>query len=430
MDDKYSKVKDRLVPGSSFFALVIALSPILGQYASMIPGVSLADIFLGASCIILLLLNRKYKIDKSKAKLLILFWFYAVFISMFSFFVQQNLSLLVLTRIIRTSFFIFVILLTHKNVNQKLLIKIYKIISLVAAGYIIAQFVVYNLSGILLPFKLLPMPWMDGRVFGINEALGWAERWYLRPSAFFLEPGYAAQYLFPALVFALFGWANEKRKMDVKSVILIFTALILTTSSQGIYIGVIILFLYFMLTVKKKYSYITVIKNIILSVAFFISSFIFINSNVFQRSMNYIIGNTTAGGSTAFRVLRGPAVFIEIPPLYNFIGVGHGNIGEFVFRNNISTSYDPLVMTLVGADYVNGISTVLLYYGIGGLFLWLWFMYALFRGTNVVGKLILIAFFILMFVSGTFISYNTILYFALIYSCLKNNGHNHRDYYL
>lgn len=417
MDDNY-RVKNRFVQGKSFFALAIVLSPILGQYSSIIPGLSLADIFLGISCIVLLLLNCEYKFNKSKSEPLVMFWFYAIFISLLSFLIQQNLNLIVLTRIIRTSFFVFIILLTHNNVNQKVLLKVYKFISLAASLYIIAQVIVYNISGVLLPFKLLPMPWMDGRNFGINEALGWAERWYLRPSAFFLEPGYAAQYLFPALVFSLWGWFDDDQKIDLKLVGVISLALILTTSSQGIYIGIIILFLYFIVSIKKKGSYDTAIKNMIMSMILMTSAFIFINSNTFQRSMNYIVGSTTAGGSTAFRLLRGPAVFLKTPALYQFIGLGHGNIGNFVLRNNIFTNYDPISMTLIAADYVNGISSVLLFYGIGGLILWLVFIYTIFKDTDIIGKLIIITFVILMFVSGTFITYHTILYISLVYSCL------------
>jgi len=416
MGDNNNRARDGHVPGSVFFALIIVLSPILGQYASVIPGLSIVDIFLGICCIVLLILNRKYRLNRLNTKPLVIFWFYAIFISMFSFLLQQSLNLIVLTRIIRTSFFIFIILLTHNNVNQKVLFKAYKTVSLFAAIYIIAQVIVYNIFGVLLPFKLLPMPWMDGRIFGTTEAIQWAQRWYLRPSAFFLEPGYAAQYLLPALVFALFGWFSDEQKFDLKYVALIFTALALTTSSQGLHIGVIIISLYFMGYISKKGSYLSIIKNAIIFVTFIIGFLFLINTDFFNNSISYIIGNSTAGGSTAFRLLRGPAVYNKLPILYKVIGVGHGNIGEFVLRNGIYTKYDPSIMELIAADYVNGISAVLIYYGILGLVLWGIFIFKLWHKTAITGRYIIVTFIILTFVSSTFISYTTILYVALIYS--------------
>ena len=47
-----------------------------------------------------------------------------------------------------------------------------------------------------------------------------------------------------------------------------------------------------------------------------------------------------AGGSFNQRVLRGIIVYQEIPPFYQFFGVGLNNLEPYMNENNISTYYD------------------------------------------------------------------------------------------
>ena len=162
---KKNEIKLHSVSHGKIFSIAILLGPILGQYASFIPGVSLGDIFLAVTAFLILFFNRGYQIKRNTAKPIILFWFYGILISGCSFLLQQQLSFIVVTRIIRFSFYVFLIIICADNLNKEFLLTAYKKISVVISCYIIIQYIIYNLSGILLPFKILPFSWLDAVIW-------------------------------------------------------------------------------------------------------------------------------------------------------------------------------------------------------------------------------------------------------------------------
>lgn len=410
------EIEHKTVRLGALLSYAILLGPLLGQYASFVPGISLGELLLIVSTILILLYNKGYRVKLNRVKPLLLLYFFGTTISLFSFLLQQQLSLLVITRMIRFSFYLFLVILCSCNLNKLVILKAYKKLCIVISAYIILQFIIFNIFGVLLPFKLLPFPWMDGRIYGVEEATHWATIFYLRPSGFFLEPAYAAQFLLPGLLFSLYGWSiNKPQKINLLSFFLVLTALLLTNSSTGILISLIIIFMYFAQLVKKNKKYVDVIKNAFI-VIFVIAIFLFFTqSELFNRTVRYVIGNISGGGSTALRVFRGFAVFLELPMLFKFIGVGHGNLGQYVINNGITTNYDSVSDTLIAADYTNAISISLLYYGILGFILYLNLFKNLLINTKHQFKLLVIVLFVLSFVSSIFFNVNMLLYMCLIY---------------
>lgn len=408
MEKRISKKKSKL------FTLVLVTLPIFGQYSSMIPGVSLADLFL-LFVVANIMLNRAKKFDLVKNKILYILWYYGLIISLISLLIQQSFSIEFVTRFIRFSFYVItIILLSNEDFYKENLIKYYKILSLLISIYIILQFLIYNVSGILLPFKVLPFEWIDGRIYGTQEALAWASRWYLRPSGIFVEPGYAAQYLFPGVLFSLYGWFDLTSKHRKLVLMIILLAIILTTSSQGLFISLFLITLYIMQRLVSSDSLHKVVKNIIIIMLFILIIILFINTIIFERSLTYIIANIRSGGSTALRVFRGFSVYFKLPPIYKAIGVGHGNIGNFVIDNNITTIYDPTPLDDISADYANALSQSLLYYGIIGFILMvLYHINLIYRSSKEI-KPLLIAFFLLTIVSSNFFNLTTIFLLVLI----------------
>ncbi len=418
-----SKTKANKGLGSSkFLTLVIVFSPIIGQYASRIPGVNIADILLGISCILVLLFSGGFNLSLKKTKPLILFWLFGTFISLISFFVQQELGVDIITRFVRFSFYIFVIIISANNFDKNIALKMYKILCVIISIYIILQVTIYHSTGIILPFKVFPMPWANGRIFDVNEAISWATRWYFRPTGVFVEPGYAAQFLLPGLVFSLYGWMKnqESKAIDVKSTVLIFIALVLTTSSQGIFIAMIILGLYSISFIRKSKGNMKIVKCLLMIIISIVFIKVFMNLDVVEKSLDKVIGSSTGGGSTALRVFRGFEVFIQLPLLYKVIGVGHGNLGDFVLNSGIVTKYDPPVMTQISADYASGISLALLYYGIIGIVLLGWFYWSLWKNTKNQFRLVATILIILSFVSGSLIDITSIFYVSFIYAGYEN----------
>jgi len=397
-------------------SLILVTLPIFGQYSSFIPGVSLGDLLL-LFVMLTIIINKNLKINIRKNRVLCIFWYYALISSLVSFLFQQVFYLKSCTRFIRFSFYVLaIILLTSEVFYKEHLINYYRILSLLISIYIILQFFIYKIFGILLPIKILPLEWIDGRVYGTQEALLWASVFYLRPSGIFAEPGYAAQYLIPGVLLSLYGWYDISLKNNkIRDFVIILSAIILTTSSQGLYLSLFIVFVYIIQRFAERNTLDNMMNNVIIVILGLFVFVFFINSIIFERSVVYVLNNIR-GGSTGLRIFRGIAVYLKLPLLYKVIGVGHGNIGNYVINNNITTIYDPMPLDLVSADYTNAISQSLLYYGIIGLVLMTKYYISIIKKSSMEIKPLTIVFFMMTFISSVFFNLTTIFYMILILS--------------
>jgi len=397
---------------SKLFTLMIIISPILKQYISGIPGVTLADITLGVASLFLLLKSR-FRFSFQKVQPLMLFWFFGITISLFSLMVQQSLNFEIISRIIRYSFYVFLIIVSSKHFQLNYALKIFKYLTVIISIYIITQTLTYNLLEIILPFKILPIPL--ARNIDIVDLKQMASAYYLRPPGIFVEPGYAAQFLLPGLVFSLYGWF-EKEKEDIKSVLLIFTALILSTSSLGIFLGALAIGIYLVTLIVSNKSYVGLFRIFIIIPIIIVIVVLLLNLDIVQISINKVTGEVRAGGSVALRIYRGYAIFFQLPLLYKLIGVGHGNLGNFVIENSVITKYDSNNMTDTAADYVNGISAVALYYGIIGIVILFYLYINIIKKTKGVFRLIAIIYIALNLVEGAIFNITALYYLSFIYS--------------
>lgn len=401
---------------SRLYTLTILLSPILRQYVSGIPGVTLAELTLGISCM-LLLMNNGLKISFKKIKPLMFLWFIGILLSLISFLIQQSISFEAISRLIRFSYYVCLIFVASRYFQLRYAVKVLKFLTLAVSIYIVLQIVVYNLEGIVLPFKVLPFPL--GRDIDIEYMTQFASTYYLRPTGIFVEPGYVAQFLLPGLALSLFGWL-ENDKVDIKNVILILLALILTTSSQGVFLGGLILSGFLFHRIKSNKSYSGVIKNIILIAIMILLFKALLNLDNVQLALNKVTGEIRSGSSYALRIYRGFAVFAELPLIYKIIGVGHGNLGSFVIDNGIFTKFDPINITMSSAEYTNGISSVLLYYGIIGFAFFLNLYMSFFRKTKNVFRVIFILLIGVSFVANITFDVLIIFYYSLIYAGMES----------
>ncbi len=144
---------------------------------------------------------------------------------------------------------------------------------------------------------------------------------------------------------------------------------------------------------------------------------LFNQSTIIQTAFNKVItGRFRSGSSVAFRIYRGFAVFQKLPVLFKIIGVGHGNLGNFVIENSIVTKYDPSLMTETAADYASSASVALLYYGIIGFLLLGYIYWHFLKNTKYAFRLISICEIIMSFVAGGLFGIKMVFYFSLIYA--------------
>lgn len=399
---------------SKLFTLAIILSPILEQYIPIIPipGVRLGDLVLGVSCV-LLLLTSKLDFSVQKVKPLVLFWFFGATVSFFSFLIQQELNFEIISRLIRYSFYVFLVLVSSKYFQLKYALRIFKFLCIIISLYIIAQVIIWNVFGFILPFKILPIPL--GRNISLEDITLVASKYYLRAPGIFVEPGYAAQFLLPGLALSLFGWLKTE-KADIKTTMLIFSALILSTSSLGIFLGALAIGIYFVMVIVSNKSYAGLFRIFIIIPIIIVIVVLLLNLDIIQISINKVTGEVRAGGSVALRIYRGYAIFFQLPLLYKLIGVGHGNLGNFVIENSVITKYDSNNMTSIAADYVNGISAVGLYYGIIGIVILFYLYINIVKKTKGVFRLIAIIYIALNLVEGAIFNITALYYLSFIYS--------------
>lgn len=264
------------------------------------------------------------------------------------------------------------ILISNELIVREKFIKYYKIACILISTYIILQALSYSFVGIIIPNKILPFPL--AREFDATEVLSISQRYYYRGYGIFNEPSDAAKYLLPGFAFSLYGWGEKN--IDLKSSMLILVSILITTSLQGI-VGVVFLlgFWVFQNIHKKNKFESKSLVSITLFIFLLIGSFLAFSkqesfSFVSQR-IGTISGNGNMTGSAKLRLLRGYAVFAQIPDFLKIIGVGFGNLDNYIIKNGIQTSYDIIgANSLSAIGYVNGVSCVLLYTGlIGGVFL-------------------------------------------------------------
>lgn len=403
-----------------FFTLMILLSPILKQYASGVPGITLADLLLGVGCA-LVVLKKRLNISLRKSFPLIQLAFIGALISTLSLLYQQELSFDIITRTIRFSFYVAVVVISSNYFNLEYAKRVYKFLCIGISLYLLVQLITYNTLGIVLPHKILPIPLFSGSMLDSDAILSLAQKYYYRPTGIFVEPGFAAQFLLPGLVFSIYGWKEEK-KLDIRTMILIFAALIASTSSQGIFLGLIVMlvsiFPIINKTLRKHGPLIACIVFILIPILVVVS----MKFDLFQRPINKVTGDIRQGSSTALRLYRGFAVYAKLPTLYQIIGIGFGNLGNFVMKHQIRTIYDYRFITKAVAEYVNDFSRVLLYYGVVGFVLYLRLQADFFfKASSKPFKLIAFLFLILNLISGSFFSVLIVFYCSFIYSGYKTN---------
>lgn len=396
------------------FSLFIITSLFLHQYQSGIPGVSFADLVLGLSSIILLI---KYglKIKLKTIQPLAIISFASIFLTLVSFLIQGFFDMKTLTRLIRYNYYIYLLLISFNYFNLDYALKVYKTLSLFVSIYIILQFIVYNTIGVILPIKILPISLF--REIDLNYMKQMASVYYFRPSGIFVEPGYTAHFLLPALAFSLKGWNNKNKVLQAS---IIYISMILTTSAQAILLASFTVVFYVALKLLDSKNYKTLIKYLAIFILLGFLGIPIMRLDSVQIIINRFNYGARAGGSAALRLYRGYAIYGELPLLYKLIGVGHGNIGNFVTTYNIFTKYDIVNMSDAALDYVNGVSSVLLCYGLLGLSLTVNYFIKLIRGIE--GHEFLTIFFtfiILNFMEGAIFGITMVFYISILFGGLK-----------
>lgn len=399
-------------PLVNIFSILIILCSFLHQYESPLPGMTLGEFLIILVIVIITLIYPRLVISTS-INLLSKIFFFFLLLSFLSIILQGSYRLFIVTRWIRYSSYILMVLISSRFFSYTYAIKLYKYFCLFVSIYIILQYVLYLSLNVYLPIKILPIPW--GRLHDTQELLERSIRSYFRGYGIFAEPGYSAKFLLPGLALSLFGW-TDKRKVDYFPMVLISLAIILTTSVQGILVGLItIAFFSIELLIKSRKNINILLFGVMIAVTLlslvYLSSSLGLTDVSFRRIQTISIDST---GSTGIRIFRGFAIFGQLPLLFKIIGVGLGNTSFFVLRNGIQTIYDSSSFTDTALGYTSGISGILVESGVIGFIFFLYWFFKTRRGLSTLQRIILYQFIILLFGGGSLLSMTTVFYLSFL----------------
>lgn len=399
------------------FTFIVIMSPIFKQYTSYIPGTNLADILLVIS-ITVIGVKGGLRLKLRKSIPLLVFLFFGGGITLLSILSQNYFSFEIFSRYFRFAFYVFVVLIGIDIFQLNFAIKTYKLTAHLISIFVVLQVLLYKLFNFILPIKILPLPWAGNVSITVQDIYNSANLYFYRPSGIFIEPGYLVQFLLPALIFSLYGWTKSK-KINIQSMIIILSAILLSTSTQGVFLSALIFIIFLLLKIYKSRSLLDLKKSLIILGSLLLGGSYFVTTSTFKFAIAKLF-SVRLVSSTTLRLFRGFSVYLKLPFLNKLIGVGHGNLGYFVIKHNISTIFDPQNLTVRFADYANGISATLLYYGIFGFVLLLIVYYSMLKNTTEAFFLIVITQIMLTFVEGALFNISIVFYFTLIYSGYKN----------
>lgn len=221
-------------------------------------------------------------------------------------------------------------------------------VAYLSTGGIIYHFILLKAGQICTPIKLPFMPYM-GKTSRLFEEIG-------RPTSFFWEPASFSSFMMIPFFLTLY-----KKKYYLSA--LFMFAMLLSGSTNAIVLSAILLLVYiFTQNVKFKY------KVMVLALGAGMFYFMF-NSDMFASGVNKLENEDYENN---VRIWNGYLITSNTDFSDLILGVPECNITDHVSKNNITQA-----ITFVGEDvvYVTAIWTVLLAYGVVGLFLFIRFYF-------------------------------------------------------
>lgn len=305
----------------------------------------------------------------------------------------------------------FLLIIGCSLCNLKLLYKYYKGTAIVCIIFFLFQEFISTTTGVKIPgiITFLPTIYGDSDAFIAANILT-SER----SSSLFLEASYFAQYIFPLIVLELF-W-NQKHT-GIRNALLLSIVIFLIRSGNGIILLFLIWGTWLLVGKVKKSTKRYVIFGssiIIISIIILMPSMVL---ELLNRSSELVISN--GGGrwnSSGFiRFWRGYFLYSSFPPINQIFGMNPSLIKYYMIQN-------PLFDQDIETVFINGIQTILCYYGAIGLFFVMRHLYLIRKKSSYAVRTLLFCTTYLLLSESYFISSRMLFVIVLAY-LLKNEYH-------
>ena len=414
--------ENKLITIYTFF---ICILPLIHHYSSPLPNITLGEIGLLAFTG-LALFNFFASQNRINEPLYFAFLCSMLFVSLFTVLFQYpsyNFNA-VASLFMRLFFYFILITITARfYFDAQKAIKIYITLAIVVSIYLYFQIFSFYVLGQVAPSVTTLIPLYNNPAY---EMINF-ERVYahlFRPQSVFLEPGVFAQYLFPALILSLFKFGARIDSINYKRAIFFSITLIATLSAQAMFVTMLIWLLWIVLQMKSmSLRKITLISSSIIIFFIVFSILLTTNESFHKATVGRFVEGTTYD-STEVRVYRGFQVYNELDPLFKIIGVGFGNITEFVTSNNITTKSDLYGVTSTGEkqynyEYMNSIAYILVTGGIVSFSIFSLFLSSVMRRSKDFSFVALIVLITMCFYGGVLISPTWIIFMTFIFGEIR-----------
>lgn len=391
---------------TSLFSVFVAWLPLFASYYSYIPGFSVADIILTMFVALTLACKVREKNEFIvKPNIIYLAMYLIVVFSLVSLIIQKKALVFdVAIRIIRYFFYLSAVAVCGKRIFDAEITKRHiKLVSVLATVYVIIQYFLYTIFGYILKGFVTFWPLYESGYSSRNYAYYF--NMMFRPTSFFLEPAHFSRYAAIGIAICLF----EKEKITGKrlfAAVFITIGVLISTSSQGYALLVVIWFIWVSKQLKgkaNKWFRIVLILAVIASPIIIIKilpkllQIEFISDTIRRTFTGSLADKNTAIGARLGGVLE----YIKLPLGYKIIGMGFGSIIDGVW-------FSSYIYFLYGAGVI-----VFVLYAV--------YLLMVYKSTSGLKRVIFILFAILFITDDSFYSYMCIIFISLAFLKRKSN---------
>ena len=343
----------------------------------------------------------------------ILMWVYIIYRVLMSFLTSSSL-----TSMIPIGFILQVLALfaAFRAIRIVSLIKIYRGLGYFVTVFLLIQYISfsafgYRISGIL---RFLPIA-----IGGDDFLVVLGSR--VRQASIFSEPAHFAEFILPLLCILLF---DDDQKKTWLLIALCMISLLLSMSGTAL-LGLLVIFSLYVMKwlvarISSKKIFLLYFLILALPVGLFYYSQSEIGESVLSRSTSIRDAqNATSASSEYVRIFRGYDVFGELKTTNKVFGCGNkDSIIENISYSYYSSLFDG------SSFYFNGVSTVLLYTGIIGLFLYVLALLSFWKENSFCGRSFLVLLVSLMMIASIVLNSTGVL-LLLLASLYKKKALSH-----
>lgn len=292
----------------------------------------------------------------------------------------------------------------YRRFNLPIFRKFYRWIFIICSVLLIIQEILRIGTGMRL-ILLLPLPLVDGLP---TDLLYLIQSNLDRSCSLFREPSHFAIFSLPLLAIELF-YGDSNKWLSWMSLFIIVTLFVLRSGNGFLGAFVLILIRTLLYFNKASLAQKAFMILVLLPISYFAISQ-YTNSELGQTVVDRVDNIGTSDESTSYdRLIRGFELYGKLPFGNKIIGIPKDKISYYISSSGMSQAFTKNVINDKEDTYLNGISTILVYYGIIGMLLFVFIYINVIRNNTIMGTSQIILFLLLMFVGQSFLSFFMLL---------------------